>query len=161
MRLEGVWPKSTRVGVLTSDATRRRVAEEHADEVTPDATRRRVAEEHAGGSVDIRCDPTAVTEEHADEVTPDATRRRVAEEHAGLTSDATQRQFTEGHADEVTPDATRRRVAEEHADGTALGATVTWSHQTGCKPRVESWTVGCATSSTAETGNVDLPAVLY
>ena len=31
----------------------------------------------------------------------------------------------------------------------------------GCKPRVELWTVGCATSSTAETGNVDLPAVLY
>ena len=51
---------------LTSDATRRRVAEEHADEVTSDATRRRVAEEHA------------------DEVTPDAARRRVAEEHAGL-----------------------------------------------------------------------------
>ena len=44
---------------LTSDATRRRVAEKHADEVTPDATRRRVAEEHAGGSVDIRCDSTA------------------------------------------------------------------------------------------------------
>ena len=44
---------------LTSDATRRRVAEEHADEVTPDATRRRVAEEHAGGSVDIRCDSKA------------------------------------------------------------------------------------------------------
>ena len=63
MRLEGVWPKSTRVEVLTSDATRRRVAEEHADEVTPDATRRRVAEEHAG-------------------LTSDATRRRVAEEHA-------------------------------------------------------------------------------
>ena len=35
MQLGGVWPKSTRVEVLTSDATRRRVAEEHADGMAP------------------------------------------------------------------------------------------------------------------------------
>ena len=104
---------------LTSDATRRRVAEEHADEVTPDATRRRVAEEHEGLTSDAT--RRRVAEEHVDEVTPDATQRRVAEEHAGLTSDATRRRVAEEHADEVTPDATRRRVAEEHADGTAPG----------------------------------------
>ena len=105
----------------------------HAEGLTPDATRRRVAEEHAGLTSDAT--RRRVAEEHADEVTPDATRRRVAEEHAGLTSDATRRRVAEEHVDEVTPDATRRRVAEEHADGTAPGVGRDPASETARGPR--------------------------